>query len=107
LAIHGLSKRLPRGWKSGLTALRFITAVSASGMWAMLVTTAPLVETIGCSGVNIPSTPKASMNHRSLSSALSPEPAIAPACPTARVSLDFQRPTTHATTGLSKSTPCS
>jgi hypothetical protein len=34
-------------------------------------------------------------------------PAIAPAWPTARVSFDFQRPTTQATTGLPKSTPCS
>ena len=47
------------------------------------------------------------MNQRSLSSALSPEPAIAPAWPTARVSLDFQRPTTQATTGLVQSTPYS
>ncbi len=44
------------------------------------------------------------MNQRSLSCALSPLPAIAPACPTARVSLLFQRPTTQATTGLPKST---
>ena len=73
----------------------------------MLVTTAPLAETIGCSGVYKPSTPKACMNQRSLSSARSPEPAIAPAWPTARVSLDFQRPTTQATTGLPKSSSCS
>ena len=35
----------------------------------------------------------------------SPEPAIAPACPTALVSFDFQRPTTQATTGLPNSRP--
>jgi hypothetical protein len=104
LAIHGLSERLPRGSKSGLTLLSFITAVSADGMCAMLVTTAPLAETIGFSGVKIPSTPKLSMSHRSLSSALSPEPAMAPACPTALVNLDFHRPTTQATTGLSNFT---
>ena len=68
----------------------------------MLVTTAPLAETIGCSGVKMPSTPNASMNQRSLSSARSPEPAIAPAWPTARVSFDFQRPTTQATTGFAE-----
>ena len=73
----------------------------------MFVTTAPLAETTGFSGVNRPSTPKASMNQRSLSAAASPEPAIAPAWPTARVSFDFQRPTTQATTGFAQSSPCS
>src|SRR5208282_2169219 len=95
LAIQGFSRRLPRDGKSGFAPLSFITALSAIGIWAILVTTAPLAETTGVSGVNSPSTPNASMNQRSLSSALSPEPAIAPACPTARVSLDFQRPTTQ------------
>jgi hypothetical protein len=47
-----------------------MTAVSAAGMWAMLVTTAPLAEAAGLSGVKIRSTPKLSMNQRSLSSAL-------------------------------------
>ena len=73
----------------------------------MLVTTAPFALTWGVSGVNRPSTPKASMNQRSLSSALSPDPAMAPAWPTARVSFDFQRPTTQATTGFCQSMPCS
>ena len=93
--------------KSGATPFSFITAVSATGMSAMLVTTAPLAETTGFAGVKRPSTPKASMNQSSLSSARSPEPAMAPAWPTARVSFDFQRPTTQATVGLPKSTPCS
>ena len=76
-------------------------------MSAMLVTTAPFFDTTGLSGVKIESTPNASMNQRSLSSARSPEPAMAPAWPTARVSFDFQRPTTQATTGLVHSMPCS
>jgi hypothetical protein len=50
----------------------------------------------------MPSTPNISMNHRSLAAASSAPPAIAPAWPTARVSLLFQRPTTQATTGLVK-----
>ncbi len=104
LAIQGLSVRLPRGAKSGLAPPAAITAVSAAGMWAMLVTTAPFFDTTGFSGVQTASTPNACMNQRSLSSALSPLPAIAPAWPTARVSLLFQRPTTQATTGLPKST---
>ena len=107
LAIHGFSVRLPRGAKSGRAPLSAITAVSAAGMWAMLVTTAPSFEATGRSGVKIASTPNASMNQRSLSAALSPAPAIAPAWPTARVSFDFQRPTTQATTGLPQSMPCS
>ena len=107
LPSHGFSARLPRGAKSGATPFSAITAVSAAGMSAMLVTTAPFVDTTGFSGVKIASTPNASMNQRSLSSARSPEPAIAPAWPTARVSFDFQRPTTQATTGLSTSMPCS
>jgi hypothetical protein len=69
----------------------------------MFVTTAPFAEKIGRSGVKIASTPNLSMNHRSLASASSLPPAIAPAWPTARVSLAFQRPTTHATIGLLKS----
>ena len=69
-------------------------------MWAMLVTSAPLAENTGFSGVKIASTPNLSMNQRSLASASSEPPAIAPAWPTARVSLLFQRPTTQATTGL-------
>ncbi len=39
-------------------------------------------------------------SHSSLASALSPLPAMAPAWPTARVSLAFQRPTTQAITGF-------
>ena len=67
----------------------------------MLVTTAPLALNTGRSGVYSASTPNLSMNQRSLAAASSPPPAIAPAWPTARVSLLFQRPTTQATTGLS------
>ena len=44
-----------------------MTAVRAAGMSAILVTTAPFFETTGVSGVKIASTPKASMNQRSLS----------------------------------------
>lgn len=84
-----------------------MTLVKANGMWAMLMTTAPLAEQTGLSGVNIRSTPKVSRNQFSLDSAVSPDPAIAPACPTARVSFDFQRPTTHVTTGLVSSSSCS
>ncbi len=51
LAIQGLSDRLPRGAKSGLAPLAAITAVSAAGMCAMLVTTAPFFDTTGFSGV--------------------------------------------------------
>jgi hypothetical protein len=50
--------------------------------------------------VKIASTPNLSMNQRSLPAASSEPPAIAPACPTARVSLLFQRPTTQATIGF-------
>ena len=77
-----------------------MTAVSAAGMWAMFVTTAPWAENTGRSGVKMPSIPNLSMNQRSLLAASSPLPAIAPACPTARVIFDFQRPTTQATTGF-------
>ena len=66
----------------------------------MLVTSAPLAENTGRSGVKMASTPNFSMNHRSLLSASSAPPAIAPAWPTERVSFDFQRPTTQATTGF-------
>ena len=73
----------------------------------MLVTTAPFSETTGFSDLQRSGTPKESMNQRSLSSAVSPEPAIAPAWPTARVGFDYQRPTTQATTGFCQSVPCS
>ncbi|MNY77173.1 hypothetical protein D3C86_2169890 [compost metagenome] len=68
----------------------------------MFVTTAPLAENTGRSGVKMSSTPNFSMNQRSLACASSSPPAMAPAWPTARVSLLFQRPTTQATTGLVK-----
>ena len=68
----------------------------------MLATTAPRGEKTGFSGVKISSTPNLAMNHCSLASASSLPPAMAPAWPTARVSFDFQRPTTQATTGLVK-----
>jgi len=100
---QGLSSIEPSGSKSGSVALARITAVSAAGMWAMLVTTAPFAENTGLSGVYRPSTPNLSMNQRSLAAASSSPPAIAPAWPTARVRRDFQRPTTQATTGLVKS----
>ena len=101
-ANQGLSARLPSGSKSGRVAFSRITAVSAAGMWAMLVTTAPRAEKTGLSGVKMPSTPNFAMNHCSLAPASSSPPAMAPAWPTARVSLAFQRPTTQATTGLLK-----
>ena len=91
---------MPSGAKSGSVAFARITAVSAAGMWAMLVTTAPFAENTGFSGVKSASTPNFSMNQRSFAAASSSPPAIAPACPTARVSLAFQRPTTQATTGF-------
>jgi hypothetical protein len=62
LAIQGLSERLPRARISGAMPLSFITAVSAAGMCAILVTTAPRSENTGHSGVNRVSTPKASIN---------------------------------------------
>ena len=69
-------------------------------MWAMLVTSAPRAEKTGRSGVKTASTPSLDMNHRSFAAASSSPPPRAPAWPTARVSFDFQRPTTQATTGL-------
>ena len=48
---HGLRVRSPSGGKSRSMPLSFITAVSAAGMWEMLVTTAPAEETMGFSGV--------------------------------------------------------
>ena len=70
----------------------------------MLVTTAPFFEHTGFSGVNRSFTSNLSMNHFSLARASSPDPAMAPAWPTARVRFAFQRPTTQATTGFSKAT---
>jgi hypothetical protein len=70
-------------------------------MWAMLVTTAPCAEKTGFSGVKI--AVHAELLHEPAllrGGASSSPPAIAPAWPTARVSLAFQRPTTQATTGL-------
>ena len=89
---QGLSSSVPSGAKSGFAPFSFITAVSAAGMWAMLVTTAPLAENTGFSGVKMPSTPNFSMNQRSLLAASSAPPAIAPACPTARVSFALPAP---------------
>ena len=43
--------RLPSGAKSGCTPCLPMTALSASGMWAMFVTTAPHWEKTGLSGV--------------------------------------------------------
>ena len=97
---QAFSSIVPSGAKSGLTPLAAITAVSAAGMSAMLTTTAPLAEHTGRSGVYSASTPNFCMNQRSFDAASSPPPDIAPAWPTARVSLLFQRPTTQATTGL-------
>ena len=48
---QGLRSIEPSGSKSGSVALARITAVSAAGMWAMLVTTAPRAENTGLSGV--------------------------------------------------------
>jgi hypothetical protein len=76
---QGLRARLPSGAKSGIVALRAITAVRAAGMWAMFVTTAPRREHTGCSGVKVSSTPNFSINQRSLVAASSPPPAMAPA----------------------------
>ncbi len=100
---QGLSSVVPSGAKSGRVAFSRITAARASGIWAMFVTTAPLAEKIGRSGVKMPSAPNLSMNQRSFARASSLPPAMAPACPTARVSLAFHRPTTQATIGLLKS----
>ena len=41
-ANQGFSARLPSGAKSGRAPFSRITAVSAAGIWAMLVTSAPL-----------------------------------------------------------------
>ena len=95
------------GAKSGSMPFSAMTLVSACGMWAMLVTTAPLAEQIGSRGENTPSTPNISMNQPSFEAASSPDPAMAPAWPTARVSLAFQRPTTQATMGFFDSRPSS
>ena len=54
------------GAKSGSMPFSAMTLVSACGMWAMLVTTAPLAEQTGSRGENTPSTPNISMNQRFL-----------------------------------------
>ena len=84
---QAFSSIVPSGAKSGFTRVARITAVSAAGMWAMLVTTAPLAENTGLLG-----------REERIDAELLHEPAflgervvaaarIAPAWPTARVSL--------------------
>jgi hypothetical protein len=47
---QGFNSVVPSGAKSGRVAFSRITAARASGMWAMLVTTAPLAEKTGAPG---------------------------------------------------------
>ena len=51
LANQHLSERSPVDLKSGFILLSAMTFVSASGIWAILVTTAPFLEKTGFSGV--------------------------------------------------------
>ena len=79
LSQPGLQRQVARRGEVRRAAVRAITAVSAAGMWAMLVTTAPFSEHTGLfrreDGID------AELLHEPLflGHGVSPEPAMAPA----------------------------